>query len=295
MPSSGTRSQKGRLMISWSGLKRYEECQQRHKLTISGKSEVTDGRIFLPGTIADRIMRAWLESTDPQPGEMVKMVPKVFEKYAYDDPQYSIRWRSPDDPALVQNMIRRALKVLEPLLLEHVIPFGYAPELSFRVTIMIPWLDGRLVPIDLVGGIDIVVLRGTSYGIWDLKMTQSEDYWRKVLGQLIFYSIALSHLVGDAEQPRTAGLITPLLKSPKQVIDISQEQRDVMMQRIIRMATSMWQKRWEVREDNSICSRCDVKRSCPKFATPIHTNGAAKIASLSGAAATRRATAVGTT
>jgi hypothetical protein len=285
------------LQVSWSGLKRYEECKQKHKLVISGKSEPVDGRVFLPGTVADRIMRAWLASENPRPGEMVRMVPAVFQKYAYDNPEYFIKWRSPNDPALVQNFVRSSLQALEPLLLKHVLPHGFIPELRFKVPITIPWLDGTPTTIILVGGIDIVTmtLDTRTFTLWDLKMTRSDDYARKVLGQLIFYSMAFSHMTDDNTQPRSVGFMMPALKRPVVTYTVTDEQRAAMVSRVLRMAHSIWQRDWDTRETNDLCGRCEVRRLCPKFdIKPVRSEGGAMIASIDAAAARRRLLAANT-
>jgi hypothetical protein len=290
------------LQLSWSGLRRHEDCKQRHLRVIQGKSSpLTDGRNFLPGTIADHIMRTWLESSNPQRGEMAAMVPEFFQRYAVDDPEYRINWRHARDKAQVRGFVYEVLKGLEPLLMEHVIPYEYAPELKFNTIIGMPFLDGRPVPVRLIGGIDIVVRKWVpeapgsktlipQYIIWDLKATKNADYVRKVMGQLIFYDIAFGHWIGDSSQPRMAGLLMPAVKDKTAPSwSFTEDQRATMMSRIQAMCDSMWRREWEPKaKADSGCNICEVKWACDLFKVPTYRNESGKnVASFEAAAAAR--------
>lgn len=282
----------GELLISWSGLRRWEECRHKHLRYIQGKvSRTMDGRIFLPGTVADRVMREWLASPDPQPGQMEDAVEAMMERFANpqneDDRKTArvIKWRGDprEDRAKVTEFVRDTVVKLEPILLEYVIPHDYEEELSFRTTIGIPYLDGRTVGVTLLGGIDIVTrLRDAiaidagrtlfapgEFVLYDLKATSDEKYVSKVVGQAIFYDIAFGHWWGDPRQPRAFGFISPATNERLIWVKIDDAARRAMMERIIRFAHGMWRGEWEPKVSNTGCSYCECKHACDKFA--LHT------------------------
>lgn len=238
----------------------------RHRLVISGKSSPSrDTRIFLPGTVADRVMRRLLEHEDPQRGMMASWVPEMFEYYANSSDEGKVRWRGQYDYMTTRNFVREAVELLEPILFKEVIPFDYAPELKFKVPIGIPYLDGHITPIYLVGGIDIIVCRDNGrYRIYDLKCTANDNYWKQTLGQLTFYDIALTHYLDLSLPPEKLGFIQPKCKEPIIEISIGASERNAMMARIISMAQNMWRREWEANK-TSQCSMCEVKPSCPEW------------------------------
>lgn len=237
----------------------------RHKLVITGKSSpARDTRIFLPGTVTDRVMRRWLDQDDPQPGQMELWVPEMYEYHAGEGAEGSIRWRGAKDYYVTRNFVLECVRRLEPLLLKHVIPFNYTPELRFTVPIGIPYLDGRIVAINLVGGIDIVVQNpaNDTVHIYDLKATANDEYWRKTLAQLTFYDIALMHYMRRRVPADSFGFIQPMCKEPFLPIKITDKERRVMMARIINMAQGIWRHEWDANK-GSQCSMCEVKHACP--------------------------------
>lgn len=294
-------SQQRPVQISWSALRRAGECRQKNLRVLQGLSAPgQDGRLFLPGTVADRIMRAWLESPNPKSGEMVKMVPAVFRKYAFDDTEYKIKWRgnAAMDQASVKNFIVKVLTGLEPLLYQHVLDHRFKPELMFRTTVGIPFLDGRQVPVTLVGGVDIVVqmTSGTNEGkfiVWDLKATSSEDYARKVLGQLVFYHIALGHWLGDPSlMSGRAGLMMPAIEGQRDPLyDITPEMTATMMSRITRYAHLMWRRDFTPDKGPSKCRYCEVKGACSAFKIPTALDSSSNLVSFEDVAAARAVSA----
>lgn len=259
------------LKVSWSGLRRYESCAQRHKLVISGKSAtVRNGRDFLPGTVADRVMRAWLSQDEQKPGEMVEMVQPYFDRYADEDSEYVIRWRGKNDRAVTANLVREAVRQLEPILFKLVVPHEYEPEFRFDVPISIPYLDGHMTSIGLIGGIDLAVVdKPPDVALYDLKITKNPQYVRKTLGQAIFYDIAFGHWYG--RNPRSFDFIMPLCSPMLVPVHVTEDDRRQMMARVIKMAHGMWRKEWETNR-GSQCRYCEVKPACPEFVNRVRVD-----------------------
>ena len=268
------------LKISWTGLKRWEECHQRQLRTIQGKApKSADGRIFLPGSVCDRAMRKWLESDNPQPGEMAEYVDEFLLFFSEEDPQYVIRWRGDprDDKAKVRKFCKDLVNELEPILLRKVIPYRYQPEVRFRVPINIPDLNGNPRQILLNGGIDIVVLDDDDdYEILDLKSTADESYVRGgILGQMTFYSIAWGQYVGQRDQPKRAGFVVPATREKLVPVEVGTDERRVMLSRIVRYAHGVWREQWQPIPGQH-CGRCDVKGSCDHFKPVLREDDAGR-------------------
>lgn len=267
-----------RLSVSWSRLKAYEACRQQVKLRMEKKSSYSpfQGRIFLPGTLADRCMRVFLEQLEPQAGTICDPLEELFEKYAFNDDQYVIKWKGNplEDQKRVIDNVRMMLTNLEPMLWELIIPHGYEPEKKFRTTVGVPYLDGKLVPVDLIGGIDILIctldeqrqqFEGSEWGIYDLKATQDDSYVRGgIMAQLIFYALAVKAMTG--KYPTRAGFLTPGCKQKFVPVTVDEEDIRVMMSRIVTFCQGVWRKEWEPKDEpDSDCTFCDVKHACELF------------------------------
>jgi hypothetical protein len=169
---------------------------------------------------------------------------------------------------------------MEPILVAHVLPYDYHPELKFRATIYIPDPWGKLSPLDLIGGIDIATRFeppgvSTEFGRfrnYDLKATTNTSYIQQTLGQAIFYDVAFGHWIGDKRQPEGFGFIAPALPELVYWANITDDDRRAMLARIIKAANGMWLKKWEPKEDDSGCNYCDVKHVCDKFAIVSQTD-----------------------
>lgn len=263
-----------RLSISWSRLKAWEACHQQVFRRLEGKSsKAVDGRIFLPGTVADRAMRMFLEQEDPQPGHLCDPVDELLEKHAFNDEQYVIKWRGNpiEDMAKVKAVVLRVLEGLEPILWREIIPHGYQAEVRFTETIGIPYLDGRIVGVDLKGGIDILTATmeaDRKYGVWDLKATENDAYVRQgILGQLTFYSIAVKSMFGKF--PTKAAFLTPACKEQIVPVHIGNDEVRVMMSRIVKYCQGVWRDEWQPKDPiTSDCKYCDVKHACDLFRIP---------------------------
>lgn len=260
------------IRISWSGLKRWELCRQKHLRVMQGRSkDEADARIYLPGTVADLVMRRWLEGI-PEPGQMVEMVDTIFDQVVSDPEESRIKWRGHPgkDRELVREQVRATVTKLEPILLKLVVPYRYQPEMSFETTIGVPWTDNQLLGVQLIGRIDIVVQDDADqFHLYDLKATEDEQYYRKILGQPVFYDIAFGNWIGDQSQPKTFGLIFPKLKEQLVLVSIKEDDRRFMLSRVVKMAHGVWREEYAPKPDNEGCDRCEVQHVCDKFSLDL--------------------------
>jgi len=259
------------IKISWSGLKRWEDCPQRHLRNVRRETRPVNGRVFLAGNVVDSAERQWLNE-GARPGELVRLIPEWMDRMC--DPsseasEYTIRWNGnarADRAAVLEKCVLAAQR-LEPILLEHVAPYQFEPEKKFEVWVGIPGLNGERVGILLTGGIDIVVRDDEgNFRLYDLKTTENRGYIRSTAAQAIFYDIAWGHWWGDHTQPREFGFIAPLLSEKLIPVAVNDDHRRVMMQRIIKAAHGMMRDQWSPKRDNEGCSWCEAKAWCPKFA-----------------------------
>ena len=281
------------LTLSWTRLSTWEECRHKAYRQSQGKrSPVTDGRVFLPGTLTDRAQRSWLEEDDPQPGGMHKYVESLMEEHTGPEAQYRIKWRGPEDRRNVLEMVHEAIDKLEPALTQLVLPHEYQPEVKFSTQIGIPDLYGDVTAVTLIGGMDILVRDGDGFfHLYDLKTTRDDSYVRgKTLGQLTFYALAVEAWLGlPPGSLKTASFLTPLCKERVVPVYITESERTVMMSRIVSYAHGAWQEQWQPVEGTGPCGFCDVKHACDKFNIPAvrDAQGRARI-SFEAAAARRR-------
>lgn len=267
-PSTG----KPCIRISWSGLKRYEECGQRHLRNVRREvKSQQNGRIFLAGNVVDHSQRQFLNEGG-KPGRLIELIPEWMDRLCDptdEDAEYIIKWQGNPaaDRKKVLDKCLLAARRLEPILLEHVVPYTYEPEKKFKVWVGIPDPWGNRVGIQLTGGIDIVVRDDDgNFKLFDLKTTADKNYLRSSAGQAVFYDIAWGHWWGDRAQPATFGFIAPLLTEKMIPIAVNDGHRRVMMQRIIKAAHGMIRDEWKPKESNSGCSWCEAQPWCPKFA-----------------------------
>lgn len=260
----------GPVIISWSGLKRWENCPQHQLRVITKETEKQEkGRIFLPGTVCDLVQRRWLDSEDPQPGQMVDMVDQVFAEIV-EKAESKIHWKGNPlkDQQQVRDHCRNMVSTIEPWLMENVLPFDYSPEVKFEAHMEIPYIcgDGVLAPLKMIGGIDIVV-RGPDgkFRLYDLKITQDGGYIRSTLAQLIFYDLAWSVIQGDWNICNEWGFLTPGLPERLIPITVDQDDRRAMMSRIVKYAQGVWTDNWRPKPTDEGCNFCEAQKRCDKF------------------------------
>lgn len=268
------------LRISWSGLRTHEECKQKGFLTRTGKkATLEDTRNFFPGNVTDRVVRDWLNG-DPEhnQGMMPEMVAAVIdrerEKILSDGGV--MKWKDREDRSRVEKDCIEAVTKIEPALLKYVVPFEYQPDFKFQAPVTLPHPDGGMESVLLIGFMDIIVRDDKGrWWVWDVKHTRDDGYWRKTVGQLGFYDLAVELMFG---QPTIrTGLLQPLCKKPVLPYAPSQDSRSQLMQRVVGMANDIWRDDKTPRVDNTLCTWCPVRHACSKFAPVVQEDGKRRI------------------
>lgn len=278
------------VVISWSGLKRWENCPQHQLRTIRKETAQSEkGRIFLPGTVLDLTQRRWLDSDDPLPGQMHEIVVQVFDEVV-DLGESKIRWNgSPtEDRKNIIRDLQQDITVLEPWLIKNVLPFSYQAEVKFRAHMEIPYLcEGMRAPVKMIGGIDIVVQDDDGkFHLYDLKRTKDPSYIRSTLAQLIFYDTAWGIIQGDFNHAVEWGFVAPALPELLIPITVDHDDRRLMMSRIIKYAQGVWRDEWSPKANDTGCNWCEARGVCDKFKViPIvDENGKQRVSFMQAAA-----------
>lgn len=264
------------MSVSWSSLETWIKCKQKDFLRTSGhKLKGTDIRTFFPGTVADRLMRAWLH--DPIPGmlgdpDLVESCLDTEQINAVQNNDGVVKWKGPNDRAEVKAKLVRGLQLLEPTLTEHVVPYFYHPEYRFQHPVLIPGPDGD-VRVQLTGGMDIFATDAlelkdrTWYDVYDLKFTENKNYAASKKGQLTFYDLTTQLKFGMT--CRKVAIFQPLIEDkPVHEFTINEEDRNYLLHQIVEMANSRWRGDVEPTSDPNACYKCDVAHACPKFINP---------------------------
>lgn len=258
-----------RFKVSWSSLQRWELCKQKDYLyRRKVKSPSQDVRNFLAGNIVDRIQRDWLR--DPVPGVMHTWVDDYMERCIVEAEESSrIQWRSKNDKKEIKNFCVDVVKDLEPILTARVLPYDYEPAKRFYTPVKIRKPDGELVEIILRGEFDLL-LRDPADGrfeVWDLKTTKDNDYWKKTLGQLVFYDLVIISMFG--QPPKRTGLIQPACDEQVKEFTFDNTHRAEMWGRITAMMQSEWVGDHSPKIDPAGCNWCEVSHACAKFNQPL--------------------------
>lgn len=260
-----------KIRLSWSALKNYEECHQRGKLLMERKkSPITDGRNFLPGTLADRCMRRWLDAGRFNRGGMEEYLEEEWSRHTGPDSEYSIMWRGNhrDDQLSVLEDVKRALVTLEPILFKKVVPFSFKPEFRFSSAVGIPGLNGETVQIEIFGAIDVAThFEQGKYGLYDLKITKKDAYIKSTLAQLVFYDLAFRGHTGV--RPVEHQFWAPLLPETEIGLVVTNADRRDMISRIISYCHGVWSGNWELTRKESKCFNCPTKAACPRYVKQI--------------------------
>lgn len=262
--------------LSWSKLKNYEQCHQRTKLLMEKKrSKHINGRTFLPGTLADRCMRLWLEEGKFESGGMHKFLEEQWVEHTGKESEYVIEWKNnpKQDQREVLDKVRRSLDALEPILMKKVVPYPFKPEFRFKSVIGIPDLDGGVTNISILGAVDVAVKFGTDdegfgqYGLYDLKITEGEAYIKSTLAQLTFYDLAFWGHTGV--KPIDHAFWAPLLPEKEIQTVVTDDERTQMLSRIVDYCHGVWSGNWQLTKDKQQCWGCPVKHACPRYVNPI--------------------------
>ena len=269
--------------LSWSGLRVHEECKQRSHLARTHKLGTLDNkRNFLPGSVTDRVVRDWLNN-DPLDhiGEMPSMVDATIESEKEElvsKGEGVVRWRNPGDRKLVVADCTEAVKAIEPILLKYVVPFDFEADKHFEAEIMIRHpRTGEPEQIILNGYMDILVRDDKGrWIVWDVKHTRDESYWRKTVGQLGFYDLAVELMFGQASA--MTGLLQPLCKEKVKAYKPSVDSRNQLLQRILGMANDVLLDIKTPVEGTGPCGFCPTRHACTKFEPIIDAKGKKRMA-----------------
>jgi hypothetical protein len=241
-------------------------CGQRGWLMSQRRSSpIKDSRNFFHGTVSDRIMRNWLD--DPQPGQMPKMVDEYMEsseKEGLSKGDGQVKWRHKNDKEDVRNFCVELTTRLEPILYDLVVPFDYEPAKRFKIPMTLPGLDGEPTDILMTGEFDLLVRdHEQKFHVWDLKATADNNYWKKTLGQLVFYDLAVSAMMG--ESPIQSGLIQPMCD--ERVVDFAftDDDRRAMLARIMAMMRAVWTEYHPPKASVTGCNWCPVRHACERY------------------------------
>lgn len=258
------------IKISWSALRTHEECKQKSYLARTKRlAKLDDKRNYFPGTVTDRVVRNWLIN-DPKShlGEMPSLVEEYVNRQREEMKEKEegvVRWRDPGDRARVIEECQEAVEKIEPVLLKHVIPHEYQPDFSFKAPLRLrnP-VTGEIETIQLRGYMDLLVrMNGTEWAVWDVKHTRDNSYWRKTVGQLGFYDLAIELLFG--KKSTVTGLMQPLCEEPIKPYTPSDDSRTQLLQRIVGMANDIWRDDRTPVPTNGPCGYCPTKHACVKF------------------------------
>jgi len=254
--------------VSWSSLQAWEMCKQRGWLLSQRKSSpVKDSRNFFHGTVVDRIMRNWLD--DPQPGVMPKMVDDYMEsceQEALETGDGVVKWKHRTDKADLREFCVTLTKKLEPILYKLVVPFDYEPAKRFKIPMTLPGINNEPTEIFLTGEFDLLVRENSHFNVWDLKATADNNYWKKTLGQLVFYDLAVYAMMG--ESPVRSGLIQPMCDQEVLEFSFTNDDRRAMLARIMTMLRAVWTEDHSPKADSVGCSWCSVRHACEKYKKP---------------------------
>jgi hypothetical protein len=261
------------LRLSWSRIRNHDECPAKGELMRTSKPAMQDMRNFFHGNVVDLAMRRWLAQDPPQPGWMRAQVDVLFEeslKILREEDHGFVRWKNLSDRADTLAMCRDLVERLEVILQRYCLPFWWQSAVRFSVPLMIRGLNGEMRQIILVGEMDLLVRDSEErYAVWDLKATKNNDYYKKVLGQLAFYAIAVRAMKGKF--PAMTGLMQPMCDQQVLPVTVDDDAVRQMAARIVKTAHDIWAGRLAPKESNDGCTGaygCPVQHACPKFKMP---------------------------
>jgi PD-(D/E)XK nuclease superfamily len=257
------------LRISWSQISNHEICAHRAMLVRRRvKNPAADVRNFFHGIVVDRVMRDWLYLDNPESTNMHNMVESYFDlcrNELQEEKAGVVRWRSTGDKQKLLSYCQQLVTRLQPMLVKWILPYEYSPAHKFEIPIKIPYLDNSTAVILLIGEIDILVREAPGvWQIYELKSTSDSNYYRKMLGQGIFYD--LSVLANFRTPAEGVTFLQPMVDDAyRQQITITAEQRQTMMARIVAVAHDRWRGFDEPKPDAAGCSQCPVRFACKKM------------------------------
>jgi hypothetical protein len=268
------------LRLSWSRLRSHEECRAQGALQALGhRSPVADIRGYFHGTVVDRAMGKWLSMDSPPAGWMAEHVAEILEAEeitARETDDGIVKWKSVTDKAEVKEYCRELCTRLEVILTKLCLPHEWEPHVRFSVPLEVPYLDGELRQIMLVGEMDLLVRQARpagadpaaprEVGIFDLKATKDNSYWRKVEGQMAVYDVAWWGMTGQF--PVISALIQPMCDTQVLPFRFTEQTRRELFTRICRVSMDIFRNDLSPKAGSSGCEYCPVRHACPKFAVP---------------------------
>lgn len=268
------------IRLSWSQLRNAQECKQKRYLTVTGtRRSARDQRLFLPGNVTDRVVRNWLKN-DPanHQGEMPEMVNETIDLIREEilTKGERITWKHDlGDRENIRKECIEAVTKIEPTLMKLVVPFEYEADFDFAAPIRLPRLDGSKEIIYIIGKMDILVRDDLGQlFVWDVKHTKDDQYWRKTVGQLTFYDLAVKLLYG--QNTMNTGLLQPLCKKIVFPHEVTDQARAEMYQRIVGVANDIWNNDNTPNQTMEYCGNCEVRAACAKFA-PVLVDGKKRV------------------
>jgi hypothetical protein len=262
------------LRISWSQVRSHDECHQRSALLRSGKrNPLANIRGFYHGMVVDQAMRDWLADPEHPSGAMRAAIDELIDTLAVrarEDGDGVLKWKDAGDRADLREFCVTLVDRLEPILYQHVLPYPYEAGKWFALPAVIPYLDGTPTTITLVGEMDLLVQRD-GYRPLDLKGTRDNNYWRKIVGQLVFYDLAVMMEYG--QKSPGSGVIQPMCTQQVLEFVFTDEHRRTMWTRILALANDIWRGEARCTTNIHACGFCSVKHACPRFA-PTTNSGA---------------------
>lgn len=252
--------------VSWSSLSRFMECPQKFKLIAEHKAdENKNGRNFLPGRIIDLACRDWLDNPSGSLVELTESSMLSAVKSAEDSEIETLIWKSKNDRSEVFQFCYDALEKLQPILEREVLPYDYEQAKWFNEPIKITDITGKVVTIHLKGEIDILIRdpADMQWVVWDLKGTKNPQYYRKCIGQLNFYGLAILAMFG--ELPKRSGIIQPAVEPQLVEFTFSKDERSKLLSDIIAMYHAVQKGDLLPKASYEGCSVCECRKACSKF------------------------------
>lgn len=256
------------LRVSWSAIRVHEECHQKSFLLRDGRrAQVSNIRNFFGGMCVDQIMRDLLDNPLTRSYDLRGLVTATMDEMENKERGKGnmVRWRDAADRNQIRDFCTELITRLIPILEEHVVPFPYEHGKWFKVPMSIPGLDGQPAEIVLTGEMDLIVDNDGPV-IWDLKGTADDNYYRKVVAQLVFYDLAV--WASSGRKTRFVGLIQPMCTEQLLAWEVTDDARNQLLARIERYAHDVWRGEKACKEGTAGCQWCDVRHACSRFQQP---------------------------
>jgi hypothetical protein len=259
------------LKVSWTRLRDHMDCKQKAARKEEGKkSAATNIRVFFPGTVVDLCMRRWLAG-ERVPGTLPRGLADRMdeaEQHALETGDGVVKWKNPADKGEVEKTCYECLENLEPILAQVAPPGSvFWPAERFREELVIPHPDGSPQRVWLVGEMDLLTQPGPrTFGVYDLKMTRNDSYWRSVIGQLVFYELAV--WIRQGVWPEQSSLIQPLCKQQLLPFRFTEQHRRELFAAVQRYCEDVWRGDQAPKAGIEGCGWCEVRQACVRYAAP---------------------------